>query len=392
MTRILHNSSKGPLPPIAPDFAVGFASKEPGNISSLRSSPNADDSLSPLDFHRKLPGYAPTPLVAVDSVASRLGLGRVLVKNESSRFGLPSFKLLGASWAIYRALSARCHIELDRWSTLEDLARKLDVLRPFALAAATDGNHGRAVAHFARLLGFEARIFVPRGTAEARIGAIESEGATCTVVDGNYDDTIARSAEEMSERCLVIDDTSWPGYEEIPRWVIQGYGTIFREIEDHIDAPPTVAFVPIGVGALGAAAVDFYKRKGGTSIVGVEPTSAACVLASIEARKIVTVPGPQDSIMAGLNCGTPSSIAFPTLLAGLDACVAIEDSYAEEAMRTLARSGIVSGETGAAALGGLEALLEMADRGDLGLDRNATVLLLVTEGATDPESYRRIVG
>jgi diaminopropionate ammonia-lyase len=352
----------------------------------------APDALSPLDFHRKLPGYAPTPLVAVDAVASRLGLGRVLVKNESSRFGLPSFKLLGASWAIYRALSAKCGLDLDRWSTLEDLARKLDVLRPFALAAATDGNHGRAVAHFARLLGFEARIFVPRGTAEARIRAIESEGASCTVVDGNYDDTIARSAEEMSERCLVIDDTSWPGYEEIPRWVIQGYGTIFREIEDQLDSPPTVAFVPIGVGALGAAAVDFYKRKGGTSVVGVEPTSAACVLASIEARKLVTVPGPQDSIMAGLNCGTPSPIAFPTLLAGLDACIAIDDAYAEEAMRTLARSGIVAGETGAAALGGLEALLELPGRGDLGLDHDATVLLLVTEGATDPENYRRIVG
>lgn len=372
MTRFLRNRRTGALPPLAPG------------------------TLDPLSFHRRLPGYAPTPLLSTPSVASRFGLSRVLVKNESSRFGLPSFKLLGASWATYRALAVGCGLALDRWSTLEDLARELEVLRPFTLAAATDGNHGRAVAHMARLLGFESRIFVPRGTAAARIRAIEGEGATCTVVDGNYDAAIARSAEEMSERCLVIDDTSWPGYEEIPRSVIQGYGTIFREIEEQIESPPSVVLVPIGVGALGAAAVDFYKRTSDAFVIGVEPTSAACVLASIEAGRIVTVPGPQDSIMAGLNCGTPSSIAFPTLLAGLDASVAIDDSYAEEAMRTLAGCGIVSGETGAAALAGLEALIATPEateiRDEVGLDRNATVLLLVTEGATDPESYGRIVG
>ncbi len=372
MTRVLRNRATGPLPPLAPD------------------------TLDPFSFHRKLPGYAPTPLLSTPSIASRLGLSRVLVKNESSRFGLPSFKLLGASFATYRALATRCGLELDDWSTVEELAEALSLLRPFALAAATDGNHGRAVARMARLLGFEARIFVPRGTAAARIRAIESEGASCTVVEGDYDATIARSAEEMGERCLVVDDTSWPGYEEIPRWVIQGYGTIFREIEEQTDSSPGVVFVPIGVGALGAAAVDFYKRRGDSFVVGVEPESAACVLASIEARAIVTVAGPQDSIMAGLNCGTPSSIAFPTLLAGLDASVAIDDSYAEEAMRTLAGCGIVSGETGAAALAGLLALLALPEateiRNEVGLDRNATVLLLVTEGATDPESYHRIVG
>ena len=372
MTRFLRNRATGTLPPLAPD------------------------TLDPLSFHRKLPGYAPAPLVSAPEVASRLGLSRVLVKNESSRFGLPSFKLLGASWATYRALAARCGLALDDWSTLEDLAKALSFLKPFTLAAATDGNHGRAVAHIARLLGFESRIFVPRGTAAARIRAIETEGASCTVVDGDYDAAIARSAEEMSERCLVIDDTSWPGYEEIPRWVIQGYGTIFREIEEQIDSPPSAVFVPIGVGALGAAAADFYKRTSDAFIVGVEPMSAACVLASIEAGKLVTVPGPQDSIMAGLNCGTPSPIAFPTLLRGLDASIAIGDSHAEEAMRTLAGCGIVSGETGAAALAGLEALLALPNardiRAEAGLDDAATVLLLVTEGATDPESYRRIVG
>ncbi|MGH9320273.1 MAG: diaminopropionate ammonia-lyase [Vicinamibacteria bacterium] len=356
----------------------------------------APEGGEPIAFHRRFPAYAPSPLVSLPKVASRLGLGRVFVKNESSRFGLPSFKLLGASWATYRALQARLGGSLDRWTSLEELAAEVSPLKPFLLAAATDGNHGRAVARMARLLGFGARIFVPQGTSSARIRAIENEGASVTVVDGDYDAAIERSAQEACGNCLVIDDISWPGYEEIPRWVVLGYGTIFREIEEQIAFRPSVVFVPIGVGALGAAAVDFYKREDGTVVVGVEPESAACVLASLREGALVTVPGPHDSIMAGLNCGTPSSIAFPTLLAGLDACVAVADSFAEEAMRTLASNGIVSGETGAAALAGLEALLELPEapeiRRDLGLDARATVLLLVTEGATDPESYERIVG
>ncbi len=371
MTVVLRNPRAGTIP------APGSESRSP----------------DPFAFHRKLPQYRPTPLTSAPSIAARVGVGRVLVKDESSRFGLPSFKLLGASWATYRALQTHTGLPFDGWSTLDELARQTSFLRPFTLAAATDGNHGRAVAHMARLLGFEARIFVPRGTARARIDAIEGEGAEVAVVDGDYDDTIARSAEEMNERCLVVDDTSWPGYEEIPRWVIEGYGTIFREVAEQMEGRPTFTFVPIGVGALGAAAVDFYKRMPGTRVAGVEPARAACLLASIEAGRIVTLPGPQDSIMAGLNCGTPSSIAFPTLDAGLDWCVAVEDAFAEDAMRVLAQNGIVSGETGAAALAGLMAVASSeAYRAELGLDGNSTVLLLCTEGATDPESYERIVG
>jgi diaminopropionate ammonia-lyase len=330
----------------------------------------------------------PTP-----ALAKRFGLGSVLVKDESSRFGLPSFKLLGASWATYRALEAHAGRKLDGYRDLVELASQIGRGGPFALAAATDGNHGRAVARMAKLLGFSARVFVPRGTAIARIRAIESEGASCDVVDGDYDETIARSAEEASERCLVIDDTSWPGYEEVPGWVIEGYQTIFEEIDEQLDSRPTHAFVPIGVGALGAAAVAFYKRGGdGTIVVGVEPERAACVLESIRKARLVTIPGPHDSIMAGLNCGTPSSIAFPTLLAGLDVAIAVGDSMAERAMRALADCGIVSGETGAAALAGLETLLSLPEARELHLDGSASVLLLSTEGATDPESYERIVG
>ena len=348
-----------------------------------------------LAFHRKLPRYAPTPLVDASSIASRLGLGRVVVKNESTRYGLPSFKLLGASWATYRALVGRLGREPE-WRTIEELEKEVSRLQPFTLAAATDGNHGRAVAHMARLLGFACRVFVPRDTSRPRIAGIESEGAEVEVVDGNYDDTIARSAEEESERCLVIDDTSWPGYEDVPRWVVEGYGTIFVEAGQQLERSPDVVFVPLGVGALGAAATDHYKAPPTAKVVGVEPERAACVLASIRAGELVTVPEPQDSIMAGLNCGTPSPIAFPTLQAGIDAVLAIEDRFAEAAMRTLADEGIVAGETGAAALAGLEALAAMPDsaaaRKTLGLDGSATVLVLCTEGATDPERYARIVG
>jgi diaminopropionate ammonia-lyase len=347
-------------------------------------------SSEPLELHRRLPHYAPTPLVDTPVIAKRLGVGRVFVKDESQRFGMPSFKLLGASWATYRALIDYIGREPEPWVDIGGLREQLAPLRPFALAAATDGNHGRAVARMAKLLGFDAKIFVPKGTTPARIAAIVSEGATCEIVDGDYDDTVARSAEEASSRCLVIDDTSWPGYEDIPRWVAQGYATIFYEIADQLERPPDFAFVPLGVGALGAAATDYFKRNDGTVLVGVEPKTCACVLASIQKGELVTVPGPHLSMMAGLNCGTPSPVAFPTLQAGLDWCVAIEDSFAEEAMRTLAEAGMVSGETGAAALAGLEAV--MASSNPPGLGEESTVLLISTEGATDPEAYRRIVG
>jgi diaminopropionate ammonia-lyase len=359
-------------------------------IVAFEPAPGVGD---PLEFHRKLPHYAPTPLVSAPSIAATFGVGRVLVKDESSRFGLPSFKLLGASWATFRALQRHTGLALDDWATIDELSRLVSFLRPFTLAAATDGNHGRAVAHMAGLLGFDARVFVPRGTARARIDAIAGEGAEVEVVDGDYDATITRSARETGERCLVVDDTSWPGYEEIPRWVIEGYGTIFREVSEQIDSRPDLVFAPIGVGALGAAAVSFYKKTPGTLVVGVEPESAACVLASIEAGRLVTVSTAQDSIMAGLNCGTPSSIALPTLDAGLDWCVAIEDDVAREAMRALAATGIISGETGAAALAGLMGVASSPPYRDaMGLNETSTVLLLSTEGATDPESYERIVG
>jgi diaminopropionate ammonia-lyase len=174
-----------------------------GRRAALSAAPTRD----PLQFHRRLPGYEPTPLVEAPGTAAGLGLEGLIVKVESKRLGLPSFKILGASWGVYRALDE--HVGgLPAWGDLDELRRALDPYRPLALAAATDGNHGRAVARMAALLGFGARIFVPAGTAAARIDAIVGEGASCDVVEGTYDDAVARAAEEASGNCLVISDTS----------------------------------------------------------------------------------------------------------------------------------------------------------------------------------------
>ena len=357
----------------------------------------------PLALHRLLPGYAPTPLVAAPQLAATLGLGQVWVKDESERIGLPAFKILGAAWATACALLRRLGQAELRCGSLAELAELVAPLCPLTLAAATDGNHGRAVAHMARLLGLGAQIFVPRGTAQARIDAITGEGAAVTVVDGGYDAAVARSAALAGPGCLVISDTSWPGYEDTPRDVIAGYATIFHEIDrqlaDMAAAPPDLVLVQVGVGALAAALVRHYRRAGSPhrpQLVGIEPTRAACVLASLQAGQIVSIPGPQDSIMAGLNCGTPSLVAWPDLSAGLDALLAIDDERARAAMRALATDGIVAGETGAAGAAGLLDLCATAAlaplRAAIGLAPGARVLLLCTEGATDPIAYRQIVG
>ncbi len=355
---------------------------------------------APLDFHRRLPDYAVTPLVDAPGLADALGVGRVWVKDESWRLGLPAFKILGASWAVYRALEQRSG-GLGDWGDIEELRERLAPHKPLTLAAATDGNHGRAVARMAGLLGLGARIFVPADMAPARIEAIGSEGAEVVVVRGTYDEAVARSAEEAGGRCLVISDTSWPGYEDVPRWVIDGYSTILWEVDDELarrgEEGPTLVVAQIGVGAFAAAVARHFRSPGVSprpKILGVEPASAACALASAEAGGIVHVPGPHDSIMAGLNCGSPSVVAWPAVSRGVDLFVAIEDGWSRQAMRMLAGAGIVSGETGAAGLAGLLAALGEGGPGahrELGPKDEARVLVFNCEGATDPGAYGRIL-
>lgn len=368
-------------------------------------NPNALETLdgpypdrSPLQFHRRLPGYEATPLVDAPGLADALGVGKVFVKDESSRLGLPAFKVLGASWAVYRALEERLGDEgLGDWRRIEDLKQRLDSVRPLSLVAATDGNHGRALAWVARLLGLGAKIFVPEDMAEARREAIAGEGAEVIVVEGTYDDAVGRSSEE---RGLLISDMSWPGYERIPSWVIEGYSTMLWEIDDELERRneegPDLVVVQVGVGAFAAAVARHFRRHGTSpraKLIAVEPAHADCLFQSVAAGRIVSVPGPHDSIMSGLNCGRPSLVAWPTVSRGIDLFVAVGDGPSREAMRLAARSGIVTGESGAAGLGGLLELLRAGEevRRIIGVDKHTRVLLFNTEGATDRDAYRKVI-
>jgi diaminopropionate ammonia-lyase len=355
----------------------------------------------PLEFHRRLPGYRHSPLIRVPGLARCLGVGNVWVKDESCRLGLPSFKVMGASWAVFNALAQRFEGLSTRMS-LDELAAQLAPHRPLKLVAATDGNHGRAVAWMAKVLGLKSRILVPSDMVPARRQAISSEGAEVVVVDGNYDDAVTRSAEEATDRQILVSDTSWPGYETIPHAVIDGYSTILWEIEDELrrlgERGPDLVVVQIGVGAFASAVIRHFRRPGvGTPprILGVEPANAACVLASLQADHVVSVSGALDSIMSGLNCGTPSLVAWPYLRRGIDAVVAIEDERARQGMRDLATLGIKGGECAGAGLGALAELWSESEgnreRERLGIDGSTCVLLFLTEGVTDPSAYAEIV-
>ncbi len=361
-------------------------------------------SRAPTEVHRRLPGYLPSPLRSLPALAERLGLAALDVKDESARLGLPAYKVFGAAWAVYQALSARLGGFPAPWATIDELRSRLTTLPPLRLVTATDGNHGRGVARVARWLGMPAEIYVPAGTAAARIRGIRDEGATVVEVEGTYDATVARAAGAEAEATLLIQDHGWPGYEQIPGWVAEGYQTIFAEIEDELarrgDPPYDVVLVQIGVGTLASAVVRHYRREGLEArpvLVGVEPVGAACALRSVEAGVPVMLSvGADASIMAGLNCGTPSTAAWPSLLHGMNAYVAVEDEQARTAMRLFAAQGIASGESGAAGLAGLLELVEGREAGRareaLRIGAGSRVLLLSTEGVTDPIAYAAIVG
>lgn len=353
-----------------------------------------------LKFHQKLPSFMATRLVDAPITAAHLGVRHVWIKDESNRLSLPAYKILGASWATYRALENRFG-PFQSWSNLDELKEQLKDF-DITLLCATDGNHGRAVARMAKWLDHKAYILVPDDMVQTRREAIEDEGAQVEIVHGTYDDAVAQSAKMASDKYLVISDTAWEGYEQVPSWVVEGYGTIFQEVDEQLkllgaDQPHLVA-VQMGVGSLASAVIRHYRSaKHTTLVLGVEPIHAACVFHSLEADELKEVPGPHTSIMAGLNCGKPSPIAWPFLRNGLSGSVAVDDSFAKEAMRLLAKDGIVSGESGAAGLAGLLALLTNEQEVDkiqqaFKINHNSNVLIISTEGATDPQAYDRIVG
>ncbi|GAA2619169.1 diaminopropionate ammonia-lyase [Actinomadura fulvescens] len=335
-------------------------------------------------FHAGLPGYAPTPLVELPALAEELEVGRVFVKDESSRFGLPAFKILGASWAVHRALTD--HHGLGRVS-FDQLRERIVDLPPVRLVTATDGNHGRAVARMAGLLGLTAEVFVPDGVHPAARAAIKAEGATVVEIAGSYDDAVREAAASADEPAsLLIQDTAWPGYEQVPQWVVEGYATLFAEVDAQLQAagagPAGLVAVPVGVGSLAQAAVAHYRSApDGPTLLSVEPETAASVLASLALGRLTTTPETGPTIMAGLNCATPSSLAWPYLRGGLDAAAAVTDAAASRAARDLAALGVPAGPCGAAALAGVRAALTPERRPALAPGHARTIVLLSTEGS-----------
>lgn len=372
----------------------------PRSASTPANEPERD--ALPLRFHRSLPHYEKTPLLELPAIAKKIGVSRVYLKDESWRLGLPSFKMLGASWAVAHAIRSAWIDGNTPIHSLENLRGAMRNPRQRTLVAATDGNHGRGVARMAKYLGTKCMIFVPRGLARSRVNAIKSEGARVRIVNGSYDDAIARSAQEANEDCLVVSDTSWEGYEDIPRQVTVGYSTLFGEIDDTLRyigrGDPNVVVLQAGVGSFAAAGMLHYRspgRQGDLRTVVVEPLSANCLFRSCRLGKIAEAPPPHPSTMAGLNCGLPSQLTWPILDRSVDVFCGISDDATYSAMRLLANNGVVAGESGAAGLGAILSVAASADerqREALGLTARATVLVVNTEGATDPVNYKRVVG
>ena len=336
-------------------------------------------------FHAGLTGYAPAPLTEVPALAAELGVGRVFVKDESARMGLPAFKVLGASWAVHQVLSRR------------------PSAAALTLVTATDGNHGRAVARMARLFGQQAHVFVPGGVHPTAVAAIAAEGAQVTEIAGTYDEAVRLAAKAAgTPGATLVQDAGWPGYEQVPTWIVEGYSTLFAEIDAQLSeagaAGPALMVIPAGVGSLAQAGVTHYRSRPdsrATALLTVEPGTAACVLASLVRGEPGTI-STSETIMAGLNCGTPSMLAWPYLRDGLDAAIAVADADSATAARDLAGYGIPAGPCGGASLAGARAALTgegaQARRASLDIRLDATVVLLSTEGSAANPVPARLEG
>jgi diaminopropionate ammonia-lyase len=323
------------------------------------------------------PGYAPTPLRALDWIARALRLSSVTFKEEQHRFDLRSFKALGGAYAVKKIVAAA------------------GGARP-TFCCATDGNHGRSVAWGARAAGCRCVIYVHETVSEGRAEAIRAYGAEIRRVKGNYDDSVRRAAEDAAANgWTVVSDTSWDGYTEIPRDVMQGYGVMIAEAL--AQGPlPTHVLVQGGVGGVAAAVVAHLWERFGTArarVIVVEPDKADCLTRSAEAGRLTQIGGDLDTIMAGLSCGEPSPLAWAILASGADAFMSIGDETIAPAMKTLAEHGVVGGESGVVGLAALDiAARDPAMRAALALDETSRVLLFGTEGATDPELYAQLAG
>jgi diaminopropionate ammonia-lyase len=346
-------------------------------------------------FFEASPLLAATPTTPLPALAGNLGLGALSAKDESARFGLNAFKLLGARFAI------------------ETLVADGQVRPGGMVVCASEGNHGRAVARAARDAGCASRVYMAHDVAQARVDAITGEGAEVVRVDGNYDDAVRILQQDAAVHgWTIVSDTAWPGYERIPFLIMLGYTRMMDEVRDQGsgirdqgsgigDQGVDAVFVQGGVGGLLCAIASwcaFHWPQ--CKVISVEPTQAACLQASARAGHAVTVEGPMDSTLAGLRNREVSPLAFESLLPNVDAFLAIDDGWAHDAMHALANPlagdpAIAAGASGSAALGGLMALCRDASmveaRRHLALDRSSKILVIVSEGVTDPELWRSVV-
>ncbi|MEC6907401.1 diaminopropionate ammonia-lyase [Photobacterium piscicola] len=373
-----------------------------GNKSVLFTQKIAQETRA---FHQQIEGYSPTPLVSLPHLAAYLGVKAILVKDESKRFGLNAFKVLGGSYALGRVLAEHLNININEID-LKTVANKLK--QPLVFTTATAGNHGTGVAWAAREMGQKAVVYMPKGSPQASVERIQGLGAECIVTDVNYDDTV-RLANKTAEDngWMLVQDTAWDGYEQIPTWISQGYMTMADEAidqaEDANEGLPTHVMLQAGVGAMAGGILGYLVDRLGSenikTIIG-EPSAADCIYRSGNKGEMVNVTGDLSSIMAGLACGEPNPITWPILRDSSHTFISAEDSITALGMRILGNplqgdNCIVSGESGALSMGILYQLMTTEsgkiEAKKMGLNKDAVVMIFSTEGDTNPIRYRRIV-
>ena len=355
-------------------------------------------------FHQSFPQYTVTPLAKLDGMAGELGLGGLYVKDESYRFGLNAFKVLGGSFAMGKDVSETTYDYL----TSDKLRQEFGQATFFT---ATDGNHGRGVAWAANKLGQKAVVHMPKGSVKTRFDNIAKEGAAVTIEELNYDDCVRLAAKEADEtpNGVIVQDTAWDGYEEIPAWIMQGYGTMADEANEQLNAAgvarPTHVFIQAGVGSLAGAVQGYFANKypdNPPKVVVMEARVADCLYRGAEAADgaIRMVGGDLQTIMAGLACGEPNTISWDILKNHVSVFASCPDWVAAKGMRMLSAPvkgdpQVVSGESGAVGMGVISTI--MTDpayaelKAALGLDEKSQVLMFSTEGDTDPVNYKNIV-
>ena len=359
------------------------------------------------EFHRSFPMYASTPLAQLPETAKALGIGKIYVKDESHRFGLNAFKVLGGSYAIGNYLAKKLGKPLSETGYHVLTAPETrEALGHLTFITATDGNHGRGVAWTASTLGQKSIVHMPKGSAPERLQNIRAAGAEADIIDGNYDDAVRLSRKEARENgWVIVQDTSWEGYEEIPGWIMQGYCTMGLEAYEQLPQKPTHIFLQAGVGSMAGTIAALFAsiyQEDRPRVIVVEPKNADCFYRTAKADdgQLHAVTGDLKTIMAGLACGEPCSLAWEILRDCADHFIAFPDWAAAKGMRILGNplgkdDRVISGESGASGFGCMAAILtepSLADiKQELGLEETSRVLFFSTEGATDRENYRRIV-